>query len=103
MYYYINFVSDDNDVSRYTFCVETYKQKGWVEMRLVAIERTGKIQSFTQYDENTTYPRGHYMYSPYKGRIVWSNNKTDFTYRVKGLCGDEYIFITTPSQTILRL
>jgi hypothetical protein len=103
MYYYLD-MNSNSAVTRYTFMIETVKQKGWVQMRMVSIERVGaEPQHFIQYDPLIhRWDSGHYMSNTYTSRKTKCPFTKQRVYRVRFCKGDAYLPLT-PSETIVRL
>jgi len=110
MYYYLTF-EGINTERRYTFKVETQSNKGWVKLRMVAIEEVKqhekyKEYTFTEYNpeiHNEKNNKFHYMTELWTARRCWDNNQQKYTYYIvigKGIIFHKYIQIA--SDTIVR-
>ena len=99
MYYSLDFVATYTR-TRYTFQIESFKQKGWVKMRMVSIERIGEHEMFVMYDPAVHTPKAnHCMSYPYSGRIK-SKRVRQPEYSI---LFDGTTFNLTPSENIVRL
>jgi hypothetical protein len=103
MFYYCDFESSES-TTRFTFRIETVKQKGWVQMRMVSIEDLSDTdKKFDEYDPLIHTPeKSHYMSFTYTSRKTKCPHTKQTVYRTRFCKGEPYFYLTQ-SETIVRL